>query len=324
MKCEFDLCALIMILDLLRDLLHLIFMELWVGITIAAAFFQNIRSAMQKYLKGQMSTTSATFVRFGFGIPFALFYWLLMMWFSQSDLPGIKVEFIFWVTVASLSQIIATFLLLHIFSFRNFTVGTAYSRTEPAQTAVFALVLFGERLSPLGVVAIAISVVGVMLISVARTKITPVSLLSSITSQTAVLGLLSGTIFGLAAVSYWAAAAAVESGHFYVQSATTLVCAIVLQSVVMLAWIAWRERGELQLIANGWRPALLVGFAGATASFGWFTAFTLQQPALVKVVAQIEMLFTFASSVFFFKESINATEIAGCILITAGIILLVI
>ena len=72
-----------------------------------------------------------------------------------------------------------------------------------------------------------------------------------------------------------------------------------------------------------WKPALLVGFAGATASFGWFTAFTLQQPALVKVVAQIEMLFTFASSVFFFKESLNKIEIAGCILITAGIVLLV-
>ena len=41
-------------------------MEIWVLITIAAAFFQNVRSAMQKHLKGRMGTTGATFVRFGF------------------------------------------------------------------------------------------------------------------------------------------------------------------------------------------------------------------------------------------------------------------
>ncbi len=304
--------------------MHAIRMELWVGITIAAAFFQNIRSAMQKYLKGQMGTTSATFVRFGFGIPFALFYWVAAFVVSGKIMPGFKPEFALWVSIAAVSQIVATFALLHLFSFRNFTVGTAYSRTEPAQTAVFALVLFGDRLPALGIVAIAISVVGVILISVARTKITPVSLFSSVLSPTALIGLASGTLFGLAAVGYRAAAFSVVHEQFFMQSATTLVCAIVLQSILMLGWVLLRERDELPLIAKAWKPALFVGFAGATASFGWFTAFTLQQPALVKVVAQIEMLFTFASSIFFFKESINSTEITGCVLITAGIVLLLI
>ena len=39
----------------------------------------------------------------------------------------------------ALAQIGATFLLIHLFSYRNFAVGTAYSRTEPAQAAIFAL-----------------------------------------------------------------------------------------------------------------------------------------------------------------------------------------
>ena len=47
-------------------------MELWIPITIAAAFLQNLRSAAQKHLKSVMGTTGATFVRFGFGFPFAL------------------------------------------------------------------------------------------------------------------------------------------------------------------------------------------------------------------------------------------------------------
>ena len=42
-------------------------MELWIPITIAAAFLQNVRSTLQKYLKGRIGTTGATFVRFGYG-----------------------------------------------------------------------------------------------------------------------------------------------------------------------------------------------------------------------------------------------------------------
>jgi drug/metabolite transporter (DMT)-like permease len=50
---------------------------------------------------------------------------------------------------------------------------------------------------------------------------------------------------------------------------------------------------------------------------------TLQQVAVVKALAQVEMLFTFVSSVLFFKERINRLEIAGCVLIVLGVLLLV-
>ena len=36
-------------------------------VTVAAAFLQNLRSALQKHLKARLSTSGATFVRFGFG-----------------------------------------------------------------------------------------------------------------------------------------------------------------------------------------------------------------------------------------------------------------
>ena len=297
-------------------------MELWIIITVAAAFFQNLRSAMQKHLKGVMGTTGATFVRFGFGIPFALLYWFIFAHYSNSGLPDFNSTFLFWVSIAGIAQITATFLLVYLFSFRNFTVGTAYSRTEPAQTALFALLFFGEKISSGALIAIAVSIVGVMLISVARTTITATSLITSIVSRTALIGLASGTLFGVAAVGYRAAALSLEGVPFFMQAATTLCFAIFLQTIIMLLWMFARDREEFSRIIKAWKPALMVGFFGATASFGWFTAFTLQQSALVKVVAQIEMIFTFAASIFFFKETINRVEIIGCILITLGIVLL--
>ena len=58
-------------------------------------------------------------------------------------------------------------------------------------------------------------------------------------------------------------------------------------------------------------------------SLGWFTAFTLQNAAYVKVLGQIELVFTVLASVFFFKEKISAAEGVGILLIVAGILILV-
>ena len=297
-------------------------MELWIPITIAAAFLQNLRSAAQKHLKAVMGTTGATFVRFGFGFPFALAFVAVLHWFVGYDLPALNASFFGWAALGALGQIAATFLLIHLFSFRNFAVGTAYSRTEPAQAAIFALVFLGERASLGAIAAIAVSVFGVMLISVAHVAVSLRSMLASTFSRNALIGLASGTAFGISAVAYRAASLSLGGPNFMMQAAVTLAFVICFQTAIMLAWMIWKDRAEIGHIAKAWKPSLFTGFVGATASFGWFTAMTLQQAAVVKSLAQIEMLFTFAATVFFFKEKINRLEIAGCVLIVGGILVL--
>jgi drug/metabolite transporter (DMT)-like permease len=299
-------------------------MELWIPITLAAAFVQNIRSAMQKHLKSVMGTTGATFVRFGFGVPFALIFLAILYFGAGYDLPRLNAVFFAWAILGGVAQILATALLVYLFSFRNFAVGTAYSRTEPAQAALFGLLFLGERVTAGTLVAIAISVFGVMLISIARTAFSWTSLVTSLASRNALIGLTSGTFFGIAAVAYRAASLSLGGPNFLMQASMTLVVTIVFQTVVMLVWMALREPAEFGRIAKAWKPALVVGLAGATASFGWFTAMTLQQAAYVKVLAQVEMLFTFASSVLVFKETITRLEIAGCALIVFGVVALVV
>ena len=52
--------------------------ELWIPITILAAFSQNLRSALQKHLKSRLSTAGATYVRFFYAVPFAFLYFCLL------------------------------------------------------------------------------------------------------------------------------------------------------------------------------------------------------------------------------------------------------
>lgn len=298
-------------------------MELWIPITLAAAFLQNLRSATQKHLKSVMGTTGATFVRFGFGLPFALLFLWALAAFGGHAVPAPDRRFLLWVAVGAFGQIGGTFLLVHLFSHRNFAVGTAYSRTEPAQAALFALVFLGERTGPGSLAAIAISVLGVMLISVAHMHMSWRNMIASVFARNALVGLASGALFGVAAVAYRAASLALGGPNFMMQAAVTLVWALALQTLAMSAWMAWKDRAEFARIARSWKPSLFTGFAGASASFGWFMAMTLQQAAMVKALGQVEMLFTFAASVFVFRERINRIETAGCILIVAGIVVLV-
>ena len=298
-------------------------MELWIPITLAAAFLQNIRSSLQKHLKGRMGTTGATFVRFGFGMPFVLAFLAFLHWQVGYTMPQVSLRFFVWAIIGGLSQIAATFLLVHLFSHRNFAVGTAYSRTEPAQAAVFGFLLLGETISVGAVIAICICVLGVMLISVARSSLTPVALVASLFHRTALIGLASGTCFGLSAISYRAASLALGGPNYLMQATVTLAFVILLQTILMLGWIVLREPRELSNIAKAWKPSLVTGIAGATASLGWFTAMTLQNAALVKALAQVEMLLAFATAVFVFKEKIDRLEALGCLFVAAGVVLIV-
>ena len=91
-------------------------MELWIPLTIAAAFFQNIRSALQKHLTGKLSTLGAGYVRFVYALPVALLYFFAVMYFEQQPLPGVSNRFLFYAVTGGICQIMFTIFLLWLFS----------------------------------------------------------------------------------------------------------------------------------------------------------------------------------------------------------------
>jgi drug/metabolite transporter (DMT)-like permease len=298
--------------------------ELWIPITIAAAFLQNARSAVQKHLKGRLSTTGATFVRFGYGVPVAVAYVLLLRFGVGLPIPEVNMEFVLYVLLGGITQILATFSLVYLFGLRNFAVGTAYSKTEAIQGAVFGFVLLADPLSLGAGVAILIGFVGVALISIANTELTAASMVKATFSRTAGIGLLSGALFGISAVGFRGGSLALGGGpdEFLMQAGYTLMWGIIFQTLIMLAYMQWKEPGQIKAVIKAWKPASIVGLAGVLGSIGWFTAMTIQSVAYVRTLGQIELIFTFAVSYFIFKERPNKIEVIGVLLIAAGIIVL--
>ena len=299
-------------------------METWIAITIGAAFVQNIRSSLQKHLRGKMGTAGATFVRFGFGVPFALLFLSIALTGTGAQLPTLNGGFALWIVLAAIAQILAQVLLIILFTQRNFAVGSAYIRVEPILAAAFGIAILAEAPSMPVVIAVLISVLGVLMITLAHSHVGILSLATAISKKEAQLGLGSAAIFGFAAVAYRAASLSLGGPNYLVQGGVTLCVAIVLQTLLVGGWIYFRDRQDFQNIFATWRTGLAVGFVGALASFGWFTAMTLEQAAAVKAVAQIEMLFAFATTWFVFKEHMNFREVLGCLLIVTGVVVLMV
>lgn len=299
-------------------------MPLWISLTIAAAFLQNLRSTLQKQLTAELSAITATYVRFSFGLPVAVIYMAALVYGTDAALPVPDAAFLLYCLIGGLAQILATVLLVALFAYRNFTVGTTYSKTETVQTALFGLIVLGDRLSLGATAAIIVSLIGVMVISAAKSAQSPKLFLTSLGERPALMGIASGGCFGIAAVSYRAASLSFGREDFLMPAAFTLLSVLILQTLALTAWIAWREPGQLTATMRNWKVSFLVGLTGALASIGWFTAMTIQNAAYVRALGQIELLFAFASSVFLFKEKIKRMELAGVALVTGGIVLLLI
>ena len=296
---------------------------LWIPITVAAAFFQNLRSALQRQLKSELSDMGAASVRFLYALPFALMWLALITFLSEASLPAVNSDFTGWVIGAAIAQILFTFLLMWLFSLSNFTVGTALSKTEVIQVILLEALLLHESVSGRGLVAILIAFVGVMIMTLGRNRLSLRALFSSLAQKATVIGLICGFALGLSSVFFRGAALSLEGSGIVMRSAFTLAVATAIQTLILLVWLRVFQPGQIRRTVGQWRSCALVGFAGWAASIFWFMAFTLTHAAYVRALGQIELIFTFLASVFFFREKVSHAEIAGVILLSGAIILLI-
>ena len=297
-------------------------MELWIPLTIGAAFFQNVRSALQKHLKGKLSTLGAAYVRFVYAVPIAIIYFFAVIYFEQERLPGFTAEFLFYTVTGGICQIMFTVFLLWLFSYHNFAVGTTFSKLETVMVAVFGLLLLGDKLNAPVVIAIAISAVGLVVLSAGQSKLSLSNLLQGLWRIPTAIGLACAAWLGMSVVLFRAASLSLGVSSFTVAASFTLLIVLILQIAIMGVLIGIREPEQLRKIMLHWRPAALVGISGGLASIGWFTAFTLQNATYVRALGQIELIFTFAVTVLVFREKVSLAETGGICLIAGGILVL--
>ena len=297
-------------------------MELWIPLTIGAAFFQNIRSALQKHLSGKLSTLGAAYVRFLYALPIALIYLGGLAVFTDTPLPSINSQFLLFAALGSLCQIMFTVFLLWLFSFRNFAVGTTLSKLETMAVAIFGLLLLGDTLTSAVVIAIAVSAFGLIILNLGQSKLSAASALAGLRQKSTLIGLGCAAWLGLSVVLFRSASLSLQLDQFLMAAAFTLSIVLIIQTLTMGIFLALRDIEDFKRVFSLWRPAGAVGISGGLASIGWFSAFTLQNATYVRALGQIELVFTFIATLFWFREKVGRTEVLGIALIMGSIILL--
>jgi drug/metabolite transporter (DMT)-like permease len=288
----------------------------WALFTVIAAFSQTVRNAAQRQLTATLGTVGATHVRFLFGFPFALVFLAGVLIGSGGSLPRPGAAYWAWVVDGALAQIAATALMLAAMNQRSFVVTIAYIKTEPVQVALFGLVLLGDAVTPWLALAILVATAGVVVMS-----LKPGTAAGGLRPTLA--GLAAGAMFGLSAVGFRGAILNLALPSYLMAATFTLVIGLLLQSVLLSAYLWLRDPAVLTAIMWSWRPSLFAGFMGALASQFWFLAFALATAASVRTLALVEVLFAQAISRFVFKQPTTRREMAGIVLIVIGCTLLI-
>lgn len=294
----------------------------WVIFTVLAAFFQNLRTSLQKRLNKNLSLVASAYVRFAFALPFAFIIFFIN--FRSLDIVQIILDqnnFIYYTFLGAIFQVIFTLLLLYLFKFSNFVVGTSLSKTEVIQIAIFEYIILKDKLNLFGIIGIIVATIGVIVITIKDVKL----FLRNFFSKVTLIGLTTGLILGLSVVYFRAAALSLENfSSNFDKAITTLFFGLFIQTAVVTTYLLIFEKSEFKKFYQNKVEICLTGLAGFLATLSWFFAFTLIQASFVRAVGQIEILFSYMSSKYLFKEKITFIEIMGIIIFISGATLLLI
>lgn len=289
---------------------------LWVFVTVVATGFQVVRNAAQRGLIGEAGPWGATLVRFLFGLPFSLAF-TLMVWAIWAGRLHADLSAAYWLfaLTGALTQVVATASLLVAMRRAGFAVGTTVQQSSLPLAAILGWVAFHDRLSATGWIGVAVTTLGLVILTWPREAKAP-GLLSGVA-----FGLVSGVCFGFSLNAYRHAARMLEPHHPLFSSVATVTLTQTAQSLALAAYLAWRHPWALRAVAAGWRKSLLAGFCGACASALWLLALALAPAASVRAVAVVETPIAVAAGRRLFKERLSLAQWLAGLFTAVGVVL---
>ncbi len=288
----------------------------WVIATLLASGFQVARNGLQRSLMPQTGPWGATLVRFLFGLPFSALFALVAVMLT----PGARPQILFggfWVMagLGAAAQLAATASLLIAMRRAGFAVGTALQQSSLPLAAIIGLVAFNDRLRPWAWAGVAITTVGLAVLSWPRHAKGPQPV------SGALFGLGSGLAFGVSLNAFRHAGHALEP-HHPIYAAVVLVCVVqAMQSGVLGAvLLCWRP-AVIHAVFAGARQSFGAGLCGSIASSGWFVALALAPAASVRAVGVVEAPMAAFAGHRLFNERLHPLQLLAGAAVAGGVVL---
>lgn len=289
-------------------------MEPWVLFSVLAAAAQTMRFAVQKVLvSAALSPAAATWARFLWSWPLAVVLAFAYGRATGADFPEFTPTFLIYAILGGAFQILATVCTVSLFSMRAFAVGITFKKTEVMLTALAGFVILGDTISGPGAAAIAFGFVGVLLLSDPPEG-------GSIFNKAAGIGILSGILFALSAVTYRGATLSLSSGDPVLTGGVTLSVVVLWQTLALGVWLWLKEPGQIVATLAAWRQTSIVSVFSLVGSWSWFAAFSLMNAAYVFAVGQVELIFSILIGALWFREKLMPRELLGISVLATSIL----
>jgi drug/metabolite transporter (DMT)-like permease len=220
--------------------------------------------------------------------------------------------------------IVAVFNSAWTFSveFNGAAVATVFAFSSPAFTAILSHWILKEKITPVKMISIALSIVGIALIS---------SAFDSSSWQANALGIFFGLATGLAFAGYNLMGKTASNRG--IDSWTTLLYSFGTATVFLFLFnISFDMVSAKPLLGNmlwlkdslpGWSLLSLLGIGPTLMGFGLYTLSLNYLPATVSnLIATLEPILTAIWAFFIFGEVLGGLQIFGGLLVFAGVVLL--
>ncbi len=203
--------------------------------------------------------------------------------------------------------------MVKLFQLQNFAVGAGLAKSEALVAAVLGSLFFGTALTVSGWLGVLVGTVAVFLLSTHGG-------LKGLSFKTLLLGLGCGSAFAL--TSLWVREASLVLGlPFPHRAAWVLLLVILLQTLLLLAWLLIKDKETLKKLWQRPRLTLAISISSCLGSIGWFSAMSLTAVPYVKTLGQVEVFFMMLISSLWLKQRIKVKDMGGLVLIALAAVL---
>ena len=300
---------------------------LWIIAAVLAALCQALRYGSLKELNKHFPVLLTSYARVVFGLPILLAHAGGMLFANGAPIPPLTVKF--WVLTALVAsgQFFGTMLMVRLFQIGNFAVGTMLAKADAVMTAIIGTLLFSEVISGGGWIAILVTVAGVMVVSLGRLPTGSLregnaSLAGLVLGPATRIGLLIAVVNAICFLLLREAILTVKSsGGAALDAALAGAAMSLISSVSLGAWLLATDRQGLMRLGRFLPLCCFAGLASGLGTLFWFLGTALTNASYVAAVAQVQIVFAFAISRYWFRETVRPIELAGIAVILAGVLL---
>jgi drug/metabolite transporter (DMT)-like permease len=284
---------------------------MWFGLSLLSALFQVLRNMSMKHLGHALDDTINVWGRFTFILPFLAGF---VLWHG---IPPLQPGFWGYAMLFGISQTAGTLSLSKALKLSDISIVTSLWKISLLFLVIFAFLTLGETPSTLGLLGILVSVVGVYLLNVQKSRI-------SVWAPLRELFVDHGQRYTLlAAIFYAPSVVLIKQLILLSDPYFANLIAYLAASLIVLPLVLHRSAKHFVQIPRHWPSFFGMGLFACLSSVCHSIAYQLTLTSYVESVKQAEILFALVIGYTVFHERARVwTILPGSLTMMLGIILL--